>query len=103
VASVYAVIPARNEADLLLATLRSLLMQDYPGPLTVVLVDDQSTDGTARVAQGVAQAFKSWQLNILSAEPCRLAGRASSGLWSKAFGRQTLTRPPDYFLLTDAD
>jgi len=45
--SVYAVIPARNEADLLLATLRSLLMQDYPGPLTVVLVDDQSTDGTA--------------------------------------------------------
>lgn len=103
--SVYAVIPARNEADLLPATLRSLLMQDYPGPLTVILVDDQSTDGTARVAQGVAQALgKSWQLNLLSAEP--LPPGWTGKLWALEQGirqAQTLTPPPDYFLLTDAD
>ncbi len=51
--SVYAVIPARNEADLLPVTLRSLLSQDYPGCLNVILVDDHSTDGTASVADAV--------------------------------------------------
>lgn len=35
---IYAVIPARNEADLLPVTMRSLLNQDYPGSLTVFLV-----------------------------------------------------------------
>lgn len=102
--SICAVIPARNEADLLPTTLLSLLMQDYPGPLTVILVDDQSTDGTAHVAQCVAQALgKSWQLNIISAEP--LPPGWTGKLWALEQGirqAQTLT-PPDYFLLTDAD
>jgi hopene-associated glycosyltransferase HpnB len=47
---VVAVVPARNEAGLLPATLPALLGQDYPGPLSVILVDDGSTDGTAEVA-----------------------------------------------------
>ncbi|NER99330.1 MAG: glycosyltransferase, partial [Symploca sp. SIO1B1] len=45
---VCAVIPARNEAQLLPITLRSLFSQDYPGSLSVILVDDHSTDGTAQ-------------------------------------------------------
>src|SRR5438132_14182902 len=52
---VVAVIPARNEADLLPDTLASLLRQDYPGAFRVVLVDDQSEDGTAVAARAVAQ------------------------------------------------
>ncbi|MEM5838713.1 glycosyltransferase, partial [Pediococcus acidilactici] len=67
--SVSVVIPARNEASLLPVTLRSLLMQDYPGSISVILVDDHSTDGTANVAQSVAQTLDSSQLNIVSAEP----------------------------------
>lgn len=102
--SVCAVIPARNEATLLPVTLRSLLMQDYPG-LSIILVDDQSTDGTASVALRVAQALdKGWQLNIISAEP--LPPGWTGKLWALEQGirqAQTLTPPPDYFLLTDAD
>jgi hopene-associated glycosyltransferase HpnB len=47
---VVAVIPARNEAAMLPVVLPTLLGQDYPGALTVILVDDCSTDGTAEVA-----------------------------------------------------
>src|SRR5215472_14259392 len=50
---VVAVIPARNEAAMLPAVLPTLLGQDYPGSLTVILVDDCSTDGTAEVAAGL--------------------------------------------------
>src|SRR5215469_4374950 len=50
---VAAVIPARNEAAMLPAVLPTLLGQDYPGALTVILVDDCSTDGTAEVAAGL--------------------------------------------------
>ena len=44
---VIAIVPARNEADVIAENLRSLLAQDYPGPFSVVLIDDQSRDGTA--------------------------------------------------------
>src|SRR5262249_59159024 len=62
--AVTAVVPARNEAAMLPATLPSLLAQDYPGKLTVVLVDDDSSDGTAQVAEKLAaasgQPFQDW-------------------------------------------
>src|ERR1700728_2918044 len=44
------VILARNEADILPACLPGLLSQDYEGTLSVIVVDDDSTDGTAKVA-----------------------------------------------------
>jgi hopene-associated glycosyltransferase HpnB len=53
---VVAVVPARNEAAILPATLPALLGQDYPGPLSVILVDDGSTDGTAEVAARLGHA-----------------------------------------------
>ncbi len=103
--SVSAVIPARNEANLLPVTLRSLLMQDYPGSFSIILVDDHSTDGTASVAPRVAQALdKHSQLVILSGEP--LPPGWTGKLWALEQGirqAQTLAPPPDYFLLTDAD
>ncbi|MCL6627735.1 MAG: glycosyltransferase, partial [Alicyclobacillus shizuokensis] len=49
------IVPARNEAGILPQSLPGLLQQDYPGRLRVVLVDDQSEDGTAQVARDVAQ------------------------------------------------
>ncbi|MBL7496028.1 glycosyltransferase [Frankia sp. CNm7] len=52
--AVAVVVPARDEADVLPLTLPSLLTQDYPGPVTLVLVDDGSTDGTAEVARDLA-------------------------------------------------
>lgn len=101
--SVCAVIPARNEADLLPITLRSLLQQDYPGALTVILVDDHSTDGTAEVAQQTAAAIdNATQLQVMQAAP--LPPGWSGKLWAMEQGVQKAqTFAPDYILLTDAD
>ncbi|HEY9908552.1 MAG TPA: glycosyltransferase [Thermosynechococcaceae cyanobacterium] len=98
-----AVVPARNEAELLPMTLRSLLTQDYPGEFQVVLVDDHSTDGTATVAQQVAiETGQQSQLQILSAEP--LPAGWSGKLWAMNQGIQKAQAfAPDYVLLTDAD
>ena len=101
--SVWAVVPARNEADLLPVTLRSLLTQDYPGDFGVVLVDDGSTDGTVAVAQAVA-ATGSQPLEILAAPP--LASGWTGKLWAVNQGISYVQEQmslPDYFLLTDAD
>src|SRR5690348_4672469 len=54
--SVVAVVPARDEAAMLPLTLPSLLGQGYPGELAVVLVDDESSDGTAGVAESLGSA-----------------------------------------------
>ena len=48
---VIAVIPARDEAEGIGQTVRSLLLQDYPGSLSIILVDDESSDGTADFAE----------------------------------------------------
>src|SRR5215212_6702892 len=51
--AVTAIIPARNEAAVVGETVRSLLRQTYP-ELSIVVVDDQSTDGTAEAAREAA-------------------------------------------------
>lgn len=48
------VVPARNEADVIERTLRSLLEQDYPGKFHVVMVDDQIEDRTGDIASQLA-------------------------------------------------
>mgnify|MGYP006292989189 FL=1 len=99
------VIPARNEADLIGMAVGSHLAQAYPGALSIVLVDDQSTDGTAEVARETASATgQSDQLIILSGEtlPPGWAGK----LWAMEQGFRHLAAqaaPPDYVLFTDAD
>ncbi|MEH2279181.1 MAG: glycosyltransferase [Nostoc sp.] len=100
---VCAVVPARNEAELLPTTLRSLLLQDYPGSLKVFLVDDRSTDGTANFAEGVAHTLgKPEQLHIISGES--LPPGWSGKLWAVEQGINSASLfAPDYFLLTDAD
>ncbi|MCW5315935.1 glycosyltransferase [Nostoc sp. KVJ3] len=100
---VCAVVPARNEAELLPTTLRSLLLQDYPGYFNVFLVDDRSTDRTANFAEGVAHAIgKPQQLHIISGE--LLPSGWSGKLWAVEQGINSASKfAPDYFLLTDAD
>jgi hopene-associated glycosyltransferase HpnB len=68
--AVVAIVPARNEAAVLPATLPSLLDQ-LGGTLRVVLVDDKSTDGTAAVARRVAEEHGATErLTVLAAPPC---------------------------------
>ena len=103
--SVCAIIPARNEADLLPTTVRSLLLQTYPGQFSIILVDDQSTDGTGEAAQQVAERIgQSARLTVISGQP--LPAGWTGKLWAMDQGiRQAQQRPspPDYFLFTDAD
>jgi hopene-associated glycosyltransferase HpnB len=101
--SICAVIPARNEADLLPATLTSLFSQDYAGRFDIFLVDDNSTDGTAETASAIAEGLqKTTQLHVISGEP--LAAGWSGKLWAMEQGiRKAAELKPDYFLLTDAD
>ncbi len=52
--SLSVLIPARNEAAVIGACIRSLLAQDYPGALEILVLDDHSTDDTARIACDIA-------------------------------------------------
>jgi hopene-associated glycosyltransferase HpnB len=99
---IVAVIPARNEADMLPQSLGSLLAQDYPGELSVILVDDSSDDGTADVARRIAGSEA--RLTVLAGAP--LPAGWTGKLWAVDQGvRAALSREarPDYLLLTDAD
>ncbi|MBS0252285.1 MAG: glycosyltransferase [Proteobacteria bacterium] len=100
---VIAVIPARNEADMLPGSLTSLVKQDYPGAFSIVLVDDQSTDGTADVARAIAAASNR-DITIVSGAP--LPPRWTGKVWAMHQGIETASAgetPPEYLLLTDAD
>ena len=102
--TVVAVVPARNEADLLGHSLASLLRQDYPGPFSVILVDDNSDDGTLQKAHGLAATAAAGRLAIVQGAP--LPAGWTGKLWAVAQGvarADTSSTPPDYMLLTDAD
>jgi chlorobactene glucosyltransferase len=59
-------IPARNEADSIANTIRSLRAQSYM-PFEVILLDDQSTDGTAEIARAAAQGDA--RVQIIAGQP----------------------------------
>lgn len=101
---VTAVIPARNEADMLPQSLSSLLKQDYPGEFSIIFVDDNSTDGTADVARRIAADLSSSRLTVTSgaALPAGWTGK----LWALDQGVAAATASdakPHFLLLTDAD
>ena len=101
---VTAVVPARDEADVIARAVGSLLAQDYPGDLRVILVDDQSTDGTADAALAVARTLKAEsRLEVIRGAP--LPSGWTGKLWALSQGvpRATAAQAPTYVWLTDAD
>lgn len=102
---VCAIIPARNEADILPVSLKSLLNQEYSGEFSIILIDDQSTDKTGEVAQEIASNLnQSDRLNIILGKPLPVGW--SGKLWAMEQGIQSAKNKglsPDYFLFTDAD
>jgi len=99
---VVAVVPARDEADVAPLSIASLAAQDYPASFAIVLVDDNSSDGTAeRVREAVAPKAR---LTILRGAP--LTPPWTGKLWAVQQGLDHIARlaePPKYVLLTDAD
>jgi hopene-associated glycosyltransferase HpnB len=101
--AVAAVIPARNESEFIAASVKSLLEQDYPGALSIVVVDDDSDDGTGRLAREVgaaAPANRSVTVVEGHGPPPGWTGK----LWAQNQGiAAAVAAKPDLLLLTDAD
>ena len=97
--SVAAVVPARNEAELIARSIASLLAQDYPGRFRVILVDDQSGDGTGAAARALGDE----RLTVLdgAAHPAGWTGKLFAV--HQGVAHANAEEPPDYLWLTDAD
>ena len=98
---VVAVVPARNEAETIGPVVTSLLNQSVAMP--VLLVDDESTDGTAEVARCAAEkAGKADALIVIQSKP--LPAGWTGKLWSVHQGiEHARALHPAWLLLVDAD
>ncbi|GAC1575968.1 MAG: glycosyltransferase [Candidatus Elarobacter sp.] len=102
---VHAVVPARNEADVVARTLSSLIAQRYPGRFRITLVDDRSDDGTGAVARATIEAHRA------AARATVVEGRArpegwTGKVWALSEGIAAALAsgpPPAYWWFTDAD
>ena len=102
---VVAIVPARNEAKIITASLHSLLQQDYPGRFEIVVVDDHSDDGTDSVARARRGAAGATERLVVLAAP-NLAAGWTGKLWALNHGVQYIEgspEPPAYVFFTDAD
>lgn len=100
--AVTAVVPARNEAAVVGDSLAGLLAQDYPGPFSVILVDDHSEDGTAAAARAVAAASPCPdRFRLVAAAP--LPAGWTGKLWALHQGIQLAGAQSVYFWFSDAD
>lgn len=97
--SVVAVVPARNEADVIARSIGSLLGQDYPGAFRVILVDDQSGDGTGHAARALGNE----RLTVLDGAPHPAGWTGKLFAVSQGVAKAIAGNPPDYLWLTDAD
>jgi hopene-associated glycosyltransferase HpnB len=91
------IIPARDEAPSIAATVRSVLAQDYPGQIRLFVVDDRSTDGTGDIARAAGDA----RLTVVQGQ-----GRAegwTGKLWALQQGLNAAKPTTPYILFTDAD
>ena len=100
---VLAIVPARNEADSIAHSIKSLAKQDYPGDFSIIVVDDHSQDGTATHALKAAQ-----DSNATGRIAIHSAGELPAGwtgkVWAMNEGVATAAKKVlDYFWFTDAD
>jgi len=99
--TIAAVIPARNEADMIGPAVASLLRQQGIQGVRLFVVDDNSTDGTGEAARRGASSRPDRITVIAGAPP---PPGWSGKLWALQQGvEKALRSAPDYLLFTDAD
>ncbi len=99
---IVAIIPARNERETIAQVVAAHDATDYPGPFRVILVDDESADGTAEAAKTAAGSRR--ELTIVAAPP--LAGGWSGKLAAMNAGlvaARNAAPEASYILFADAD
>lgn len=94
---VAAIVPARDESDVIAASVSSLAGQDYGGPLRIIVVDDSSGDGTGQVVRALDLS----QVEVEAGLP--LAAGWTGKLWAVSQGIERAGSSPRYLWLTDAD
>jgi len=89
-------IPARNEAENISRCLKSLLKQDYPN-MEIIVLDDNSSDGTGKVVEEIAQ--KDNRVRLVDGAPLE------DGWIGKNFASHQLSKHAkgEFFIFTDAD
>jgi hopene-associated glycosyltransferase HpnB len=93
------IVPARDEAQTIGPVIASLLDQQYAGKFQVILVDDDSSDGTAEIARAAAAARGSRMLRVISSPPKPAVW--SGKLWAVSQG--VASAEAAVLLLADAD
>ena len=101
---VVAVIPARDEADVVATALRSLFRQQFSGRLEIVLVDDESSDGTAEAARACAHEEGAQdRLTVLQGRP-EQGWTGKLAAMDRGFAHVLSSGvSPDFVLFCDAD
>ena len=95
------VVPARDEADKIGATIEALMAADYAG-VRVLVVDDRSTDGTGAIVDAYVEEYAVRRPGALSAIHIT---ELPEGWLGKTFALMVATEnsASDYLLFTDAD
>ena len=95
--SLSVLIPARNEEAVIGACVQSLLAQNYPGPLQILVLDDHSDDATGAIVGEIAA--RDTRVTLLS------GGELLPGWKGKPNALRQLAQEAtgDLLLLTDAD
>ncbi|MGH7715742.1 MAG: glycosyltransferase [Vulcanimicrobiaceae bacterium] len=102
-ARVACIIPARNEAANIEASVRGLMQQDYPrAKIAIVVVDDGSTDATAQHVEHAILRSRDARLELVCVEdpPVNWAGKPRA-CWVGAIAAQR--HDPDWLFFVDAD
>ena len=100
---VVAIVPARNEAETIARSVSTLARQDYPGEISVIVVDDHSDDGTAALALKAAEesgAGGRVSIHFAAELPPGWTGK----VWAMNEGvRAAADKAAAFFWFTDAD
>jgi hopene-associated glycosyltransferase HpnB len=102
---VVAIVPARNEAEMIGQTVASLAKQEYSGEFSILIVDDHSNDETAKLAQKAAQESGAAE-RVIVLTAAALPPEWTGKLWALNEGVTNATKekePPEFFWFTDAD
>lgn len=93
--SVAVLIPAHNEGVVIKDTLNAMVKLDYPGELTVYVLDDNSQDDTAEITREFSSVFS--KIRYIKVPPGKPTGK------SRVLNYGLSVTKSDYFLVYDAD